>query len=335
MSLQQTAVPQPRHHDLLGRISRRFDSILSIPSEIALRAANRVPPDSDGAFFDTFPQMDLSALNAHDARVVGDLYRDGAALTTLEALALPGTSDMLAAADDLQRKLDARCRRRHFAHKHTVSASPGDVLARDHLLRWALNDRLLDIVEAYIAGPAAYDGLLFYRSNPDGREEGVREWHRDREDARMLKVAIYLTDVDETGGPFEMLTPEFQTLVDRREGWKYPVMDSARLNEGIPPEVRARGIRTLTGKRGTVMIADAARFHHRGKPPTTHHRDAIFHSFFARSPRHPYCCERSMMTRAEIAAFANTLEPRGRAAMLWRETLPLAKRLIPPNRVKI
>ena len=126
-----------------------------------------------------------------------------------------------------------------------------------------------------------------------------------------------------------------QALVDQREGWKYPVMDTARLNSGIPEEVRANGVRTITGARGTVMFADAARFHHRGKPPTTHHRDAIFHSFFGRSPRHPYCCERSMMSRAQIAAFAGTLDARGREAMLWREALPLRKRLIPPNRIKI
>ena len=151
----------------------------------------------------------------------------------------------------------------------------------------------------------------------------------------MLKVAIYLTDVDETGGPFEMITPEFQNLVDAREGWKYPVMDSARLNAGIPLAVRENGIRTITGKRGTVMFADAARFHHRGKPPTASHRDAIFHSFFSRTPRHPYCCERSMMSRAQIAAFAQTLDPRGRDSMLWRHALPLRSRLIPPNRVKI
>ncbi len=333
MTYQQSAPALGGWPDLFGRISRRVDSLLSIPSEIALRAANRAGPDA--AKPGLIDQVDLSALNEHDVGIVGALYEMGAAVTTLEALGLPGTPAMMAAADDLQQRLDARYAPHEMARRHTVSARPGDVLARDALLRWALNDRLLDIVEAYIAGPAAYDGLLFYRSHPDGREEGVREWHRDREDSRMLKVAIYLTDVDEAGGPFEMLTPDYQRLVDAREGWKYPVMDSARLETGIPAAVRETGVRTITGKRGTVMFADAARFHHRGKPPTRNHRDAIFHSFFSRSPRHPYCCERSMMTRAQIAAFADTLPARARAAMLWRESLPLRKRLIPPNRVKI
>jgi len=326
--------PRP---EILGRISRKIDHVLSIPSEIALRMANPpLSPDGAGAEDEAgATEAALARLPALDARIAADLHRTGVAVTNLHELALPGTGTMLRAAHDMQVVLESRCLRADIARKHTVSARPADILARDALLRWALNARLLDIVEAYFGGPAAYDGLLFYRSHPDGREEGVREWHRDREDARMLKVAIYLTDVDENGGPFEMISPEFQALVDQREGWKYPVMDTARLNSGIPEEIRAGGVRTITGARGTVMFADAARFHHRGKPPTTHHRDAIFHSFFGRSPRHPYCCERSMMSRAQIATFAGTLDARGREAMLWRDALPLRKRLIPPNRIKI
>jgi len=332
MTFQTTASPREVLPDLMGRISRRVDSLLSIPSEIALRVANRPDPRVPSS---TIPAADLSGLGATAAGIVDDLCRTGVAVTSLEELAIPGTGAMMEAADALQSRLAARCAQPDIARKHTIAATPRDVLAHDQLLRWALDAKLLDIVEAYIGTAAAYDGLLFYRSHPDGREEGVREWHRDREDARMLKVAIYLTDVDETGGPFEMITPEFQNLVDAREGWKYPVMDSARLNAGIPPAMRENGIRTITGKRGTVMFADAARFHHRGKPPTRSHRDAIFHSFFSRTPRHPYCCERSMMSRAQIANFAQTLDPRGRDSMLWRHALPLRSRLIPPNRVKI
>jgi hypothetical protein len=222
-----------------------------------------------------------------------------------------------------------------LSNKNTLTAKGDDLMRWSGVMRWALDDRLLDIVEAYLGKEAAYDGALLYQSKADGRENGIRVWHRDREDTRMVKVAIYLSDVDENAGPFQILAPDLQRMVDQRSNWRYNVFRNANRAIQIRDSDWANGVRTVTGQRGTVILTDTARFHHRGSPPVDRDRTAIFHSFFARRPRYPFCCERSSLSRRQVAEFAASLPSRQKGATLWREQLPFLQRMIPRNRTGV
>lgn len=326
--------------DLRAGLVKQQERLLSIPSELAIRGMNlpfsRQSPTLTGDRGRLAPRSaNAPILSPAHAAIVDELDRTGVCVTSLDALGLDGTGAMFDDAMALSATLAERALLPATAKKHTLTATASDLLRWKRVIRWGLDERLLDIVETYLGAPAAYDCPLVYRSKADGREESVRVWHRDREDTRMVKVCIYLNDVDEEGGPFQVLTPELQKLVDDRAGWRYAAMKNAGLATKIRDSDWATGVRTITGMRGTVFLADTARAHHRGKPPTARDRSAIFHTYFSRTPRHPFCCERSPLSRRQIAEFAAEMPERERDCLLWRKKLPLLQRLIPRNRLTI
>ena len=319
-----------------AKLTKNTERVLSLPSEVALRVMNhktwlRAFPDTP-VLASTQPQS--PSLDAASADIVSTLERDGVYATTLDALRLPERCTLLANATAISnRMIHARATMRE--QRPILTATASDLLDFPQVFQWGLNSRLLDIVESYLGGPCAYDGLEAYHSRPDGKETSTRLWHRDREDTRMVKVAIYLNDVDTAGGPFEVLHPTFQTALEPKLSWRYQAISDANLKSVSPTGDQANLIRSLTGPRGTIIFVDPARCHHRGKPPTKSARSALFYSYFSRVPRHPFCCERSPISRAQRSELAKTLPVRARDCVLWRETLPLSARLIPRNRMSV
>ncbi len=137
--------------------------------------------------------------------------------------------------------------------------------------RFALNESLLRIAEAYFG---MYVKLRYYNiwhtfaSNGSFRESQL--WHFDREDNYILKVFLYLDDVDEGAGPFTYapgthkkgkfrnIKPEFFM-----EGGVRRTTDDQM--KAVYPEdkwVRA------TGKKGTIIFADTRGYHKGGEART-------------------------------------------------------------------
>ena len=71
------------------------------------------------------------------------------------------------------------------------------------LLRLALNRKLLEIVSLYLGMWPRLNLISAWLNYPtkDAPKE-LQLWHRDPEDLKIIKVFIYLNDVDEKGGPF-------------------------------------------------------------------------------------------------------------------------------------
>ena len=121
---------------------------------------------------------------------------DGAIVTTLNELDLSGV-------DVLKDSLGALAARL-AAHDAT------DRLGRDDLVetgvwQWGLRADVIALVEGYLGLPARYCEPEVRRERADGREDTVRQWHRDPEDHRMFKMLIWLDDVGPAGGAFEWL----------------------------------------------------------------------------------------------------------------------------------
>jgi hypothetical protein len=202
-------------------------------------------------------------------------------------------------------------------------------MANPEIYRWGLEDRLLDIAESYLGMAIGFDGINIFFTKADEGEGGVRLWHRDSEDRKMLKIAVYINDVDESNGPF-------QVLKRRIPKYNYPVnglfrgLTQHELEEALPDLDMARDVVTCVGKRGTVVFSDTASLYHRGMPAVTRDRYAIFFNYMSRVPLRPFRCERSMISRAQVSQLAKQLPPRQRACVLWRKDLPLVARIIPP-----
>ena len=271
----------------------------------------------------------LPHLSGIDFQIVEGLRRDGIFITTLAALGLPGSDEMLKAGQALGQAFAQEARRQASKGKDFTIVPPTAIVSRPEIFAWGLNERLLNIVEAYLGVPAAYDGVNLIYTVAGAGAAGPRCWHRDWEDRRTIKIGIYCNDVVAGGGPFQ--------LIRRRDpdqggehGYRYMLADEALLAEKLGLDYQEAMI-SCEGRAGTVFFCETAEYFHRGQPALYEDRAALFHSYFSCRPRHPFFCERSGLSRSQIARLASHLDPRQRSSALWRRDLPFWVRLIPPS----
>jgi hypothetical protein len=270
----------------------------------------------------------LPQLGRIDAQVVSDLEARGIHVTNLDALGIPGSNEILARSAMLAEEFAQPARHLAAAGRPFIIVPPERIVRNAMIYRWGLQERLLDIAEAYLGLQAAYDGVAINYTVADGRAISTRKWHRDWEDRRMLKVAVYLHDVDDAGGPFQQISRP-DTLQDDTRGFTYALSDDAELEHRLGPGYE-QDIVSCEGPRGTVVFCDTARYFHRGKPAVSRDRAALFYSYFANPPRHPFLCERTGLSRKDIEWMVRRLPERQRGAALWRRHLPTLLKLIPP-----
>jgi hypothetical protein len=263
----------------------------------------------------------LPRLCDSDVRIVDDLKKSGFSITSLEAMGLEGVDAMLADAYALVA--------RHTPLTRSFQADGHDIIAYDQIIRWGLSDRLLDIAENYLGTPVGYDGINVFFTKADGMEAGARRWHRDAEDRRMLKIALYLNNVDEDGGPLQVLRRQLPEHGRPVRG-KFPVLSQERLKRTLGDFDPKRDVVTFVGKVGTLVFADTATLYHRGKPATARDRWAIYFNYMSRTPLRPFRCERSTISRAETRRLAASMPQRQRDCLLWRDSLPFIARILPP-----
>jgi hypothetical protein len=259
-----------------------------------------------------------------ESEAVLALKSNGVFITSLAALRLDGTDAMFAAGLEL-------------AHRAGRVQRPSLLSGRDvenyrSLVLWGVSPALLHIAQHYFGLPAAYDGPKVAFTPADGRQAGTRLWHRDREDRRMMKIAIYLNDVAEEGGPLQAIRREvFDGPPDR--DFSYPVLSHDKLERLLARKIEESDITSCTGPAGTVIFMDTARLFHRGKPALSQTRHAVFHSYFSCFPRHPFFCGRSDLSRAQLAQFAAGLPTAQKESICWHETLPRYMRVVPRSMV--
>jgi hypothetical protein len=346
----------PLHHARFGNLypayqltQRLVNKVLSLPSDIACELHNRdwfeqsfLLPQYQQALSQHKPH--LPTLDTAGQAIVDQLEHAGVCLTSLDALALPNTNQLWQAAQQITRELAQQSRQPSHLHKHTLMATADQLMAHPEIFFWGVSERILKIVESYLGLPAAYDGVAFYYSVADGRDAGPRIWHRDKEDWRMVKVAVYLNDVDELGGPFQCVKPEINTWM-RETLPKYQGMTHSELEQLIdrtPSLQRNSGnstpsdwLTSCVGKAGTVLFLDPARFYHRGKPPVNCDRSALFFHYFSQRPKNPFYCERSILSRQQTAELTQQLPSHLQYPLTWRDRYPGIGRYIPKNFMRV
>ena len=109
-------------------------------------------------------------------------------------------------------------------------------------------------------------------------------WHSDPQSFRNLKVLIYLTDVDENSGPFEIIKGSH---IKKFEGWYNPrpplphesTTSSTRHGSEKLLEVYGKNsCHKVLGSPGDLLFADVTAFH-RGNVPIDRNRSAIILNF--------------------------------------------------------
>ncbi|NWF61681.1 MAG: phytanoyl-CoA dioxygenase family protein [Fischerella sp.] len=231
----------------------------------------------------------LPAIAERDRVIVDALKREGVYVTTLADLGLDSTTNLLNAARN-QLSTMAAVQNSQIAQRlpqiYTVTDLP-------EFFTWGSEQKLLNIVENYIGLPVAFQGVHLRKDFPNENQFGTLLWHKDSEDRRMVKVIIYLTDVEEKHGPFEYvplsLTP-LHSLNYYRIYYKlwqsgYLGINDEQLQEIIPKSAW----KSCPGPAGTVIFADPKTALHHGTL-RTEERSALFFVYTANPPKRPELC---------------------------------------------
>jgi ectoine hydroxylase-related dioxygenase (phytanoyl-CoA dioxygenase family) len=139
--------------------------------------------------------------------------------------------------------------------------------AKDKFLELSLTNELLGIVCSYLGMFTRLMHLEHWCNVPtEGADTYSQRWHRDPDDKKLVKVFVYIRDVDETGGPFTY-------VAESHNGGRFSKIYPQTIREShYPPEGKVEQrfsrsqIRVCTGKAGTIILCDTSGLHRGGHP---------------------------------------------------------------------
>lgn len=149
----------------------------------------------------------------------------------------------------------------------------------DAINEFCINKEILDILETYEGHRM---GLKFTMANhlipKAGNKGSGGGWHRDSPRRKQTKAIVYLTDVNNTNGPFQYIKGTHKPF----DVLKHRLLGHLELNQKRITEEEVRSIlkssrysvTEVTGKAGDLVLVDT-RGIHRGKPIETGERIAL------------------------------------------------------------
>lgn len=225
-----------------------------------------------------------SAENKAAKQIVETLNRDGVAVTSIDEL-LADKKPFAELESAVEGLLDSRRDElQEIKSKAADTNAIGDKTFNVELLgsevdfdpesvfaRFSLQETFLNIANAYfgmLVKLRYYNVWQTFATDGEARESQL--WHFDREDNYILKLFLYLKDVDEGAGPFTYApkTHRKGTLWGNQPEYSLEknVMRSTdeQMSAVVPKENWVKGI----GKKGTIIFADTRGFHKGGEART-------------------------------------------------------------------
>ena len=239
----------------------------------------------------------LPTLPATDKALIEELDQQGLVRVSLDDLGVPDTDAIKKSALAWVDVLAARTP----GSESGMSLTHAEIVDDLAIWRWGLSDRLLDLAERHIGLPVTYHGAFANRQLADGLTVGTRQWHRDIEDRRMLKILVWLNDVDVAGGPFTYVPAPESDRIARELRYAGGYVDDETMTRLSGPQ----GVRQATGPQWTAVVVDTARVFHRGQPPTGRERYAMTFTWTSRHPiksmpNEPFTAEEGDRIRAGL-----------------------------------
>jgi hypothetical protein len=137
-------------------------------------------------------------------------------------------------------------------------------------IQFALQPAILDLINTYLGMLSKILYVDVWDTVPlvhAGADTGSQRWHRDPEDAKLVKVFLYFSDVDAAAGAM-------QYVPRSRSGEQYGQLWPQRFPSGsvpppdefdrlVPPWARV----TCAHAAGTLLFVDTSGFHRGGRAP--------------------------------------------------------------------
>ena len=253
----------------------------------------------------------LPPLSPTNQCIVDAVRKEGAFITSLEALSLPLTEKLLEGAKVI---LATNPTGPAFESQYVYHVDSAKIIENSEIFLWGLQERLLDIAENYLGVPVAYRGLFFQKDFANEQQVLTRLWHKDPEDHRLLKIVVYLNDVNAESGPFEYIPKHFNSKLSSLKGKL--LFSDAEVAKHLDPSNWV----SCTGVAGTVVFFDSHHVFHRGKMPIKSHRDAIFFNYHSRKPIKVFSDHwKAPFSPEELLVLSKTLSPDQKKCVFWWE----------------
>jgi ectoine hydroxylase-related dioxygenase (phytanoyl-CoA dioxygenase family) len=142
----------------------------------------------------------------------------------------------------------------------------------DPWFRAVASRRMLDIANAYLEMWSKLEYVDVWYSVPqpaDAERISSQRWHRDYNDKHLLKVFLYLVDVDADMGPFQYV-PDSQPGGKYAGAWPWkPLGQNYPTEEELEAIIPSSSIEAFTAPKGTLIFCNTAGFHRGGFSTTS------------------------------------------------------------------
>lgn len=160
-----------------------------------------------------FNKKNLPQIAKKDNDIVKNIVSNGVCLTSLDALGFEKTQDFKKLSKKLFEDTEKYFKEPqvhlggHFTFETHTLRPPLEYILKNYsdVYRFALNARLMSMVQHYIGAPAVLLDVDFKIDLPGGNDSGNKIWHYDKMDYKILKIFIYFTDVGKKTPAFEYI----------------------------------------------------------------------------------------------------------------------------------
>ena len=247
-------------------------------------------------------------------KILEDLNREGVHVSSLQDLDLDNSEELLEECYKNLTYLESCLPENKW--QYVIGNDPNDILPYLDIYLWGLQTKLLNLVENYLELPAAYHGIYLRRDLANGVSIKSRLWHTDKEDRRMVKIIIYLNDVDDSNGAFQFIPRRFSDRISRKLRYNHGYVKDRVIEKIIP---RSEWV-SCTGSPGTIIFVDTAKAFHRGQIPLASDRFSLFFDYTSRFPLRPYYCKPSFSGNS-LGAVSPYLSSRQKDCVFWNPQL--------------
>jgi len=221
----------------------------------------------------------------------------------------------VAAAEDvkLRKKLKKQSKRKKDYNRRRYGKFV-DLTFDDPWLRLGVSPPVLDVVNSYLGlrSKLIYtDQWYTLPSREDADRIASQRWHRDYNDQHLVKIFIYLEDVDETAGPFEYVPGSARGGQFAHEWPWRPLSETYPPADEFERRIPGDAVQTFTGPGGSVIFCNTSGFH-RGGFATKKRRLMWVYNYVSPAALESLCIRNF---RVDPAALPADLSPAARFAL--------------------
>jgi len=212
------------------------------------------------------------SLNEVQQRIVDDLKREGISIVHFHELfseeelkVITDLAEQHASQPEIQAQITSSAEE-NSGKSYLVRpfGETPNMNLNNKLMALTVNEKILGIVNSYLDMFSRLRAIeLWYNKPVVGKSTYSQNWHRDPEDKKLVKMFLYLRDVDETAGPFHYVPQTHHGGKNRNTFPPKPFQgiypDSVAVDSKFKEEILQ-----CTGKTGTIIFCDTSGLHKGG-----------------------------------------------------------------------